>query len=56
LSFEFILSLGCAWMIKMMNIQQFLLSLVVDKVVGDEFLTWVIMFCDIKIVSLLLRF
>ena len=43
-------------MIKMMNIQQFLLSSVVHKVVGHEFLSWVTMFCDLKILSLLLCF
>jgi len=35
-------------MIKMMNIQQFVLSLEAYKVVGDEFLSWVIMFGDLN--------
>ena len=43
-------------MIKMMNIQHFLLSLEVHQVVGDEFLSWVIMFFDLKILRLLLCF
>ena len=40
----------------MMNIQQFLLSLEVHTVVGDELLSLVIMFCDLKVLSLLLFF
>jgi len=48
--------MGYVWMIKMMNIQQFLLSLEVHTVVGDELLSLVIMFCDLKVLSLLLFF
>jgi len=43
-------------MIKRMINHQMLLSLEVCKVVGDEFLGWMIMGCDLKIPSLLLRF
>jgi len=38
----------------MTNIQQLSLSLEVQKVVGDELLSWMIIICDLKIVSLLL--
>jgi len=40
----------------MMNFQKFLLTLEAHKVVGDELLSWVIMFCDIKILSLFVMF
>jgi len=33
-------------MIKMMNIQQILLNLVVCRVMGDEFFGWMIISCD----------
>ena len=46
--------MGYALMIKIMNIQQFWLSLEVQKVVSTELLSWVIMICDLKILSLLL--
>jgi len=48
--------MGYAWMITIMNIQQFLLSLEVHKVVADELLSWAIMIYDIKTFSLLLFF
>ena len=41
-------------MIKRINIQQIVLSLAVCQVLGDEFLSWVIMIYDLKILSLLL--
>ena len=40
----------------MMIVYQFLVGLEVFKVVGDELLSWVIMICDLKILSLLLFF
>jgi len=41
-------------MIKRMNIQRTLLILDVYKVVGDEFLSWLKMCSDFKVLSLLL--
>ena len=41
-------------MIKMTNIEQFLSSLEVYKVMGDESLSWAIMFYDQDLPSLLL--
>ena len=38
----------------MTNIQQLSLSLEVQNIVGDELFSWMIIICDLKIVSLLL--
>ena len=56
LSFEFVLCMGFSYTIKKMIIQKILLSMMVCKVVSDDFLGWMIMGCDLKLPSLLLQF
>jgi len=51
-----VLFMVLVWVIKMMIVYHFLVSFESYKDVDDELLSWVIMICDLKILSFFLLF